>query len=83
MSVLDAAVLIHRVAATGKELKLKYVKMEEIFGQYKDIMRRRPDLKKAEKLLGYQPKISMEEAVRRIVRIRREETGNGFSKSKK
>jgi UDP-glucose 4-epimerase len=83
MSVLDAAILIHRVAGTGKEIKLKYVKMEEIFGQYKDIMRRRPDLTKAKNMLGYEPKISMEEAVKRIVMIRKEEIKNGFARIKK
>jgi UDP-glucose 4-epimerase len=76
MSVLDAAILIHKIASTGKELKLKYIKMEEIFGQYKDIIRRRPDLTKAQNILGYRPKISMEEAVRRIVDLRRKEVEN-------
>ena len=71
MSVIDAAVLIHRIAATGKELKLKYIKMEDIFGKYKDIQRRRPDLSKAKRLLGYEPKITMEEAVKRVVQERK------------
>jgi UDP-glucose 4-epimerase len=71
MSVLETAHLIHKLAATGKELKLKYIPMEEIFGKYKDIMRRVPDLTKAKKLLGYQPKISMEEAIMRIIKLRR------------
>lgn len=73
MSVIDTAFLIHKIAATGKELKLKYVKMEDIFGKYKDILRRRPDLTKAENLLGYKPKISMEDAIRRTVEHRRKE----------
>jgi nucleoside-diphosphate-sugar epimerase len=63
MSVLDAAKLIHRLADTGKELKIKFIPMKEIFGQYRDITRRCPDLSKAKLLLGYEPKISMEEAV--------------------
>jgi len=71
MSVIDAARLIHRIAATGKELKLKYVSMEEVFGKYKDIMRRVPDLTKAKNLLNYTPEISMEEAIRRMVDCRR------------
>jgi len=79
MSVLDAAILIHKVAATGKELKLKYIGMDEIFGRYKDILRRRPDLTKAKNLLGYAPRISMEEAVRRIVEQRKIERMNGNS----
>ena len=73
MSVLDAAILIHKTAATGRELKLRYVRMEEIFGQYKDILRRKPDLTKARSILGYEPRISMEEAVRRIVKVRKGE----------
>jgi len=71
MSVIDTAYLIHKNASTGKEIKLKYVKMEEIFGKYKDIMRRRPDLTKAKKLLGYEPKISMEEEIKRTILERR------------
>jgi len=71
MSVIDAAYLIHRVADTGKKLKLKYVKMEDIFGQYKDIQRRRPDLTKAKTLLGYEPKVSMEQSIANMVELRR------------
>jgi UDP-glucose 4-epimerase len=73
MSVLDTAYLIHKIAVTGKELKLSYVKMEDIFGKYKDILRRRPDLTKAHHLLGYEPKVSMEEAIRRTVEHRKKE----------
>ena len=76
MSVIDTAFLIHKIAATGKELKLKYVKMEDIFGKYKDILRRRPDLTKAQNLLGYKPKISMEDAIKRTVERRRKEIEN-------
>jgi UDP-glucose 4-epimerase len=81
MSVLDAAILIHKIAATGKELKLKYIAMEDIFGQYKDIIRRKPDLTKAKNVLGYRPRVSMEEAIRRIVDIRRKEIENGWKKN--
>ena len=76
MSVIDAALLIHKIASTGKELKLKYIKMEDIFGKYKDILRRRPDLTKAQNLLGYKPKISIEEAIRRTVEHRKKEIEN-------
>lgn len=76
MSVIDTALLIHKIASTGKELKLKYVKMEDIFGKYKDIMRRRPDLTKAQNLLGYKPKISIEEAIKKTIDHRRKEIEN-------
>lgn len=64
LSVLDSAKLIHSIAGTGKELKLKFIPMADIFGKYKDIMRRIPDLSKAKRLLGYSPQVSMQEAIR-------------------
>ena len=64
LSVIDTARLIHRVANTGKELKVKFVPMNEVFGKYKDIMRRIPDLTKARTILGYEPKVRLEEAIR-------------------
>jgi UDP-glucose 4-epimerase len=64
MSVLDAAHLIHRLANTGRELKLRFVPMREVFGSYRDIMRRVPDLTKARELLGYEPRYSLEDAIR-------------------
>jgi UDP-glucose 4-epimerase len=63
LSVLDTAKLIHKLANTGKQLKLKFIPMSEVFGKYKDIMRRKPDLQKAKKLLGYQPKYKLEDAI--------------------
>jgi UDP-glucose 4-epimerase len=77
MSVIDTAHLIHKIADTGKEIKLKFIKMEEIFGQYKDIIRRKPDLSKAKKLLGYFPKTNMEEAIKKIIEHRRRDLSNG------
>lgn len=64
MSVLDAARLIHRLANTGKELKLKFIPFSEVFGHYKDIIRRVPDLTKSQKILGYSPQYSLERAIK-------------------
>jgi len=64
MSVLDSAKLIHRLANTQRELKLRFVPFKEVFGEkYKDIMRRVPDLTKAREILGYYPKYSLEKAI--------------------
>lgn len=67
MSVIDTARLIYKIASVGRKIKLKYVEMGEIFGKYKDVMRRKPDLSKAKRLLGYEPKVSTEEAIRKII----------------
>ena len=63
--------LIHEIANTGKKLKLKYVKMEEVFGGYKDITRRKLDLTKAKYLLGYEPRFSTRQAIERIIKSRK------------
>jgi len=67
MSVLETAELIHKLANTGKELKLKYIPFKEVFGEYKDIMRRVPDLTKSKKLLGYSPKVSLKHAIKKTI----------------
>ena len=63
MSVLDCAKLIHKLSGSENKLKIHFIPFEEIFGNYKDIMRRIPDLTKAKKLLGYTPKIEMRDAI--------------------
>jgi hypothetical protein len=47
--------------------------MEDVFGEYKDILRRRPDLTKAKEILGYVPKTNMEEAIKKMIEQRRNE----------
>ena len=64
LSVLETAQMIHKIAGTGKELKIKFVPMNEVFGKYKDIMRRIPDLSKAKRILGYMPQVKLEEAIK-------------------
>jgi UDP-glucose 4-epimerase len=75
LSVIDTAELIYEIAKTGKERKITFIPMSEIFGKYKDIMRRIPDLTKAKNLLGYQPKVKLADAIK--------ETINEINSSKK
>jgi UDP-glucose 4-epimerase len=76
ISVLDSAVIIHRIADTGQDLKINFVPMSKVFGNYKDIQRRRPDLSKAYQLLGYRPSISFEEGIKKMLAARREQAQN-------
>ena len=55
----------------GKPLKLKFVSTETIFGRYKDIKRRRPDLSKAKLLLGYKPELALEEGFLKVINARK------------
>ena len=67
ISVLDSAKMIHRLADTGNELKIKFLPFDQVFGQYRDIMRRVPDLSRAKKLLGYRPQIPFEQALKLMI----------------
>jgi len=68
LSVLATAKIIHTLSGSKKELKIKFVPMSEVFGKYKDILRRIPDLSKAKRILGYQPAVKLEDAVRLTIK---------------
>ena len=70
-SVLQCAKLIHRIIGSTHSLKVRYVPMKKIFGDYKEIARRVPDLRKAKKILGYRPLVSFENAIRMAIASRR------------
>ena len=67
LSIIDTANLIYDLAQTGNEKKIKFVPMSEVFGKYKDIMRRIPDLSKAKELLGYEPKVKIAAAIKETI----------------
>lgn len=72
VSVVKAARIIHRLAATGKDLKLKFIPFSEVFGRYRDITRRCPDLTRAQEILGYHPQVSFEDALKMTIKAVRE-----------
>jgi len=67
LSVVDTAHLIYKIANTGNLPKIKFIPMSEVFGEYKDIMRRIPDLSKAKRLIGFQPKVKLEDAIKATI----------------
>jgi len=67
LSIIDTANLIYDLAQTGNEKKIKFVPMSEVFGKYKDIMRRIPDLSKAKELLRYEPKVKIAAAIKETI----------------
>jgi len=71
ISVIECARIVHRLANTGKPLKTKFIPMSELFGQYKDIQRRKPDLTKAIRLLGYRPRLTFEQGLQLVIAERR------------
>ena len=71
ISVKDSARIIVNVAkrfsAKARKARIKHIPMKRVFGDYKEISRRIPDLSKARKLLGYRPTVRFKKAVERAV----------------
>jgi UDP-glucose 4-epimerase len=63
MSVLEAAEYIIKISG-NKKARLEFIPHKKVFGEYKEIMRRIPDLTKAKKILGYSPSVSIREALK-------------------
>ena len=72
ISVIKTAYLIKKIAGKKKKLKIKFAPFKKIFGDYREIERRVPDLTKARKILGYHPKVSLEEGLAMTIQCRKE-----------
>lgn len=68
-SILDLSKLIHKLCGTGK-INIKFVPYET-FGKYEDVRRRYPDISKAKKLLGFEPKIKLEDGLKKTIEWQR------------
>lgn len=52
----------------GKGMKPQFIPYEKFYGRsYEDIRRRVPDVRKAKRILGWEPKVDLEEGLRRTV----------------
>ena len=67
ITILGLAQLIKQVSNTPGELKVEMIPYDQIAKgrKYQDVMRRVPDTSKAERLLGFKAKVSVEEGMRR------------------
>jgi UDP-glucose 4-epimerase len=68
-------VLAERVIeATGSQSKIVYVPYEEAYAPgFEDMRRRVPDLSKIHKLIGYEPRFSLDDTLRRVIDYEREQ----------
>jgi len=66
ISVLDFALLVGKVL--GKKPRLKFIPLKSVGGNYREIMRRVPDLSKAKRILHFNPKITTIEAIKRTAK---------------
>ncbi|MCR4438329.1 MAG: GDP-mannose 4,6-dehydratase [bacterium] len=73
IAIIELARLIHRLCGVGRSLAVNFVPYSSFNGRpYEDVMRRVPDVSRAEKMLGYRPKVALEEGLRRTIAWQRE-----------
>lgn len=77
ISILGLANLIARLAGNPSGPRIRFVRHEELFGRYEEVPRRLPDISKSRTLLGYVPKIGLEEGLTATIRWQRELGGIG------
>ena len=67
ISIADLAKLIWGLVRPGATPKVK-LRPYESFGKYEDVMRRIPDISRARSLLGFEPKVDLEEGLRLTIK---------------
>jgi UDP-glucose 4-epimerase len=77
ITILELAKLIKRLSNTPGELKIKLVPYESFTGKrYEDVMRRVPDTRHAERVLGVKATVGLEEGMGRTIEWQRAVTGH-------
>ena len=66
ISILDLAKLIWKLVRGDGKPKIKLIPYQS-FGKYEDVMRRIPEITRARSKLGFEPKVDLEEGLRRTI----------------
>ena len=66
ISILALAQLIWRLVRGNETPKIKTIPYQT-FGKYEDVMRRIPDIARARSILGFEPKVDLEDGLRRTI----------------
>ena len=75
ITILDLAKTIKRLSNTPGELKVEFISYESFTGQrYDDVLRRVPDLRRCEEILGVKAKVSLEQGLLRTIEWQRSVT---------
>ena len=67
ITIEELARLIWRLIRGDEEPKLKFVPYST-FGKYEDVMRRVPDITRARELLGFEPRVDLEDGLKETIR---------------
>ena len=73
ITIMGLAELMHELSGVGGEPRIELVPYEQVgAGGYQDVLKRIPDLTKQRELLGFEPRIGLEEGIRRLWKWYRE-----------
>jgi UDP-glucose 4-epimerase len=76
ISIVELANLIHDLSGSTEPLRLEFVPYKKINGQeYEDVRRRVPDISKADRLLGFRARVSLEYGLAETIEWQREVRG--------
>lgn len=68
ISIVELARTLHALSGSAEPLRLEFIPYQKINGQeYEDVMRRIPDVQKAESLLGFKARVSLEEGLKKTI----------------
>jgi UDP-glucose 4-epimerase len=66
INIRDLASLVINICNMEDEVDLQYVPYET-FGKYEDVRRRVPNIEKARRLLGFEPRVTLEDGLRKTI----------------
>ena len=75
ITIANLARMIIDIAGKSQELEPEFIDTREIYGSYEDISRRVPDVSKAEKILDWEARTSLDIGLRKTVEFFRTEKG--------
>lgn len=72
ITILELAEIVHRLCGVEWPLRLEMLPYNKIAGRkYEDVRRRVPHLAKAKKAIGFEPRVSLDEGLRRTIEWQR------------
>jgi UDP-glucose 4-epimerase len=68
ISIVELAKTVHSLSRSKEPLRLEFIPYKQINGQeYEDVLRRIPDTRKAQLLLGFQAEVSLEDGLKKTI----------------
>ena len=78
VTILELAHLVYELCGTSQPLKLKMVPYASIGGNYEDVQRRIPDITRARRVLGFEPRVNLRDGLTKTIEWQRAVMGVGL-----